>query len=308
MVKLNNKKIRWIVRHIVNVGDVSMKDAADIYELSVRRVEQLVKTYKETGEYPTLSMKRRPKTYLNEGQKQIIQKAYEESLLGARLLRYHIQKYYKQNISHNKIHQYLTVLGLAKPNPKKQKKRKRCRYERKHSLSLVHADWLEHNGVQVIAYEDDASRKILSIGEFANATADNAILVLKEAESAVSGYNGGICGINTDRGSQFYANESWKKKKGISQFEQYLDDHGIKHVPSRRNNPQTNGKIERWFQEYIKHRYRFETVQEFVRWYNARIHGSLRLDWGETPDEAFIRKLKPESILGLFFKTVDMGG
>lgn len=103
-------------------------------------------------------------------------------------------------------------------------------------------------------------------------------------------------------------NEGEKKKKGISQFEQYLEDHGIRHVPSRRNNPQTNGKIERWFQEYIKHRHRFETVQEFVRWYNNRIHGSLRLDWGETPDEAFIRKLKPESILGLFFKTVDMGG
>jgi len=160
----------------------------------------------------------------------------------------------------------------------------------------------------VIAYEDDASRKILSIGEFTNATADNAILMLKEAESTVSGYNGGICEINTDRGSQFYANEGEKKKKGISQFEQYLEDHGIKHVPSRRNNPQTNGKIERWFQEYIKHRHRFETVQEFVRWYNNRIHGSLRLDWGETPDEAFIRKLKPESILGLFFNTVDMGG
>ena len=44
-----------------------------------------------------------------------------------------------------------------------------------------------------------------------------------------------------------------------------------------------------------------------MRWYNNRIHGSLRLDWGETPDEAFIRKLKPENILGLFFKTVDMG-
>jgi hypothetical protein len=60
--------------------------------------------------------------------------------------------------------------GLARPHPKKQKKRKRCRYERKHSLSLVHADWLDYDGVQVIAFEDDASIKILSIGEFANAT------------------------------------------------------------------------------------------------------------------------------------------
>jgi transposase len=72
MAKLNNKRVRWIVRHIANVGDLSMKDAADIYEISVRRVEQLVKTYKETGEYPTLSMKRRPKTHLTDEQKRII--------------------------------------------------------------------------------------------------------------------------------------------------------------------------------------------------------------------------------------------
>ncbi len=75
------------------------------------------------------------------------------------------------------------------------------------------------------------------------------------------------------------------------------------HIPSRRNNPQTNGKIERWFQEYIKHRHKFKSVNEFKYWYNDRIHGSLKLEWGETPNEAFIRKLQSESILGLFFKT-----
>ena len=80
-----------------------------------------------------------------------------------RLLRGYIQKHYKRNISHNKIHQHLLEVGLARHNLKKQKKRKRCRYERKHSLSLVHADWLDYDGTQVIAYEDDTSRKILSL-------------------------------------------------------------------------------------------------------------------------------------------------
>jgi len=42
MVKLNNKKIRWIVRHVVDVGDMSTSDAADIYRISIRRVQQLV--------------------------------------------------------------------------------------------------------------------------------------------------------------------------------------------------------------------------------------------------------------------------
>jgi hypothetical protein len=78
---------------------------------------------------------------------------------------------------------------------------RRCRYERKHSLSLVHADWLDYDGTQVIAYEDDASRKILSIGEFTNAITDNAIGVFKRAEDMARAYRGKITAVNTDRGS-----------------------------------------------------------------------------------------------------------
>ncbi len=56
-----------------------------------------------------------------------------------------------------------------------------------------------------------------------------------------------------------------------------------------------------WY-EYDKHRWRFKTLKQFIDWYNDRLHGALSLDWGETPNEAFIRKLRPESLLGLFFK------
>jgi len=137
-----------------------------------------------------LNPKRRPKTHLTDDQKKVIKQAYSESYLGAKLLRYHIKRKYNQNIPQNKIHEYLLELGYARPNPKKQKKRKRCRYERKYSLSLIHADWLEYQGKYIIAYEDDASRKILSIGEFDNATTENAIIVLKEAEKEAQRFNG----------------------------------------------------------------------------------------------------------------------
>ena len=155
-----------------------------------------------------------PKTHLSDEEKQIIEDAYNGSFLGARLLGFHIQKHYKRNIPHNKIHQHLLEVELARHNLKKQKKRKRCRYERKHSLSLVHADWLDYEGTQVIAYEDDASRKILSIGEFTNATTDNAISVFKRAEDIAREYRGKITAVNTDWGTQFYASGGEKKKKG----------------------------------------------------------------------------------------------
>jgi hypothetical protein len=54
----------------------------------------------------------------------------------------------------------------------------------------------------------------------------------------------------TDRGSQFYANEGERKEKGISQFEAYLAEHGIKHLLCRVNHPQTNGKLERFYGVY----------------------------------------------------------
>jgi len=62
----------------------------------------------------------------------------------------------------------------------------------------------------------------------------------------------------------------------------YLESKRIIHIPSGGNNPQTNGKIERWFQEYLRHRNKFNSANEFKDWYNDRIHGSLELEWGET--------------------------
>ena len=138
MVKLTDKKIKWAVKQIINKGESTVVVAA-IYGVSARRIQQLVKSYKETGEYPVLDRKRRPRTPLSDEEERIIERGYNESFLGARLLRYHIRKHYKRNISHNKIHQHLLAVGLARPNPRKQKKRKRCRYERKHTPPLTGA-------------------------------------------------------------------------------------------------------------------------------------------------------------------------
>ena len=38
----------------------------------------------------------------------------------------------------------------------------------------------------------------------------------------------------------------------------------------------------------------------FVEWYNNRIHGVLDLECGENPNDACIRKMGSEIILGMF--------
>jgi len=303
MTKLNPKKVKWITDEVVIRG-VDTATVAKIQGISQRRVQQLVKYYKEHGNYYQLKMTRRPKKELTVEEKKIIDEAFKESQLGARLLHYHIKKHYGTSISHNKIHAYLLKKGKARQNPKKQKKRKRKRYERKHAFSSVHADWTYYKGKWVIAYLDDSTRYILAIGEFEKATTKNALTTLAEAEKEAESFNDYIRAINTDRGSQFYANGGEKKKKGLSLYQRTLQEKGIKHIVSRKNNPQTNGKLERWFQEYKKHRHRFNSKESFKNWYNSRIHGALCLEWGETPEEAVLRKLKPECLLGLFFKNI----
>ena len=57
----------------------------------------------------------------------------------------------------------------------KQHRRKWVRYERKHSLSLVHSDWFEFDGWKVILVEDDASRFITGYGKFKHATSENTL-------------------------------------------------------------------------------------------------------------------------------------
>ena len=304
MTKLTNKKIKWITNEVVK-REVDTDIVARVMKVSQRRVQQIVKYYIEHGEYLQLNMTRRPSTELNDEQKRMINLVWDENRLGARLLHVHLKEECHVKIPKNKIHQYLTATKRSVPNPRKQKKRKRCRYEREHSFSLLHTDWTQYEDLQVIAYLDDASRNILSLGEFSEATSENALIALEEAENvAKEEYNTPILAINTDRGSQFYASARKGKKQGITTFQQTLHEKGIKHILSRKGNPQTNGKIERWFREYKRYRNRFESAQAFKEWYNRRLHGALRLDWAENPGQAIIRKLPSASLLGLFFKNV----
>ncbi len=300
MTKLTDKKIRYICRHANSVGDCATKRLAQQYDVSPRRIQQLVKQYKQTGKFPCLNPDRRPKGKpLTTVEKEIIDTTWDETRFGARLL-YHELRHRGHYIPHHKINKYLIKEKRTLPNPNKQKKRKRCRYERDHSFSLIHGDWhrtsLDHP--HVIIWLDDASRYAFVGAEFPEATAGHSIDTFQKVIDQSSTFHAFIRDVNTDRGTQFYSNHP----NSTSQFQEFLKENEIRHVPSKRNNPQTNGKLERLWYEYDKHRWRFETIEEFIQWYNHRLHGSLWLEIGENPSDALIRKLDPGSLLGYFME------
>ncbi len=75
-------------------------------------------------------------------------------------------------------------------------------------------------------------------------------------------------------------------------FEEFCRENGVRHILCRYNHPQSNGKLEKWFDLYRRHRDDFESFEAFIDWYN-RVRPHMSLDWAnlETPEKAFWRKL-----------------
>lgn len=288
-MKLNERKMRYIIKHI-QTGK-SLREVGKEIKISYERVRQIYKYYQENKMIPELKKVGRPKKLLSGYEINLVLESYSKHKSSASILNKIIKIEKGVSINHNKVHEILLENGMAIKEPKKSRQRKPwVRYERDHSLSAVHMDWMydEKRGKNIIAVIDDASRKILSYGEFNRATVENTILVLKEALKY-----GEIREVITDRGSQFTANKTDKKGNHKSKFAIFCKENGIKQILCRVKHPQSNGKIERWFGLYRQKRDMFGNLSEFVYWYNhIKPHLSLNMEILETPEMAFRRKFK----------------
>jgi putative transposase len=199
-----------------------------------------------------------------------------------------IERDYGKHINHNRIHRILLDLGMAKKKDKKDIRNKDwIRYERRHSLTAVHIDWyyyaLMHHWV--FAVLDDASRKLLGLIECNSPTTEKSIEGMQEALK-----HGIIKQCICDHGSQFVSNIG-----GDSRFVEFLDENEIKQILCKIKHPQSNGKVEKFFDLYQNKRSLFKSKEEFIVWYNeVRPHRSLNFEILETPQQAFIRKMKAE--------------
>ncbi|MCL2358997.1 DDE-type integrase/transposase/recombinase [Candidatus Bathycorpusculum sp.] len=301
MVKVKNKReLKWCIeKHAAD--KITAKYAANKLKMTPRRFKQIYAKYKKTNITPTIGQTLgRPKNQLTQETIEIINQAYQKDHLGAQYLQKIIYAHQKITISKRTIHEVLLKLGYAHHQPNKQKRRAPwIRYERKHSLSMVHTDW-HHcaNGKYLCTILDDASRKIIAAGEFDNETTKNAIIVLKKAQKECRQWYS-IHSILTDHGTQFYANKRDAQGVAEHEYEQYLKEHHIRHILCRVNHPQTNGKLEKFHDLYNNHRFRFESLAEFVDWYNNRPHGAFNLWEAETPNMMFVKKLWPEVWLSM---------
>jgi transposase InsO family protein len=196
-------------------------------------------------------------------------------------------------IDNNRVHAILQEFDSVTENPKKQgRQRPWVRWERDFSLVTVHLDWYQNSRDQwCLAVEDDASRKILGMIEKDSRSGAASIELLDDVRDRTA-TDGEILEVITDHGTEFYANRRDEDGNAEHSFEQYLADNDIQHTLCAVGRPQSNGKIERYFQTYDKHRWRFDSLEDFLEYYNhQRPHQSLRYDDLETPADAFDRLL-----------------
>ena len=93
---------------------------------------------------------------------------------------------------------------------------------------------------------------------------------------------GKITQLISDHGTQFTGNKLDKKGIANHVFRNYVESTGIDFINARVGHPQTNGKLEKWFDCYKKHRGRFKSLQGFLHWYGMiKPHMSLKFNKAE---------------------------
>jgi putative transposase len=293
MKKLNQKKVKWIVREM-DKGERSVYRIAKTMDVTPQWVREIYRTYHKTGNYLFPQKPgRKPRPILTEERNLVLSTRKEYPLSGAVALEKIIDgKGF--HIGHNRIHRILKEEGLAIDEPHKQRRRKWIRYQRRYSNSLWHADWFEQKQDHIILFQDDASRFITGYGIFKNANTKNTVCVLK---TAVECY-GIPHQLMTDHGVQFTSlPRQTCSDPRPNLFQQTLEGFGIKHIKARVKHPQSNGKVERVILTIKQLGVYFECWDAAVSYYNyERPHSSLENGCLRTPYQAFIDKSRENKI------------
>jgi putative transposase len=288
MKKLNQRKVKWIIREI-DKEQKSVYRIAKTMDITPQWARELHHYFHKIHRYPYPKKSGRKPRLISEEEKKIVLETRQQHPLSAVTLEKILDEQ-GIHIGHNRIHKILKQEGLAKDEPHKQRRRKWVRYERRYSNSLWHADWFEQTREQIILFEDDASRLITGYGVFSNANMENTNQVLNQA---INNY-GTPKQMMTDHGTQFTTlpRETCPDPQQ-NMFQQLLKRYGIIHIKARVKHPQSNGKVERAGQTIQQLRKHFTDWDETVYYYNfKRPHSSLESGHLRTPYEAFIDKMR----------------
>ena len=191
----------------------------------------------------------------------------------------HLKVHCNIAVSHHQIYNLLVDTKRNNPLNYTRRIKGKKRYERMHSMSLLHADWKDVATNPMITFLDDHSRFITASEKFTEATAENSIRLL---ELTIKQF-GKPKQVITDRGTQFWNNRG----DDPAEFTQFCIDNNIQHIKCSKGSPQANGKLENFHGQYDAESWRFKSHTKYIKYWNyKRPHGGIGFLY---PYEVFVR-------------------
>ena len=184
-------------------------------------------------------------------------------------------------IAEGSVYAIMRRLNMNEPLPRPRKKHAYVRFEREHSNSMWQTDWKQIDAERwLTAYLDDHSRFVPGavIAETPTTAASIGLL-----EACVEEW-GRPREVLTGHDVQYVP-----VRGGTGAFGSRLGELGIKHILGAVGKPTTTGKIERWWGTVDREAWRFETLDDFLFYYN-RVRPHQSLDY-EKPMEVFLADL-----------------
>ena len=242
-MKLEQEDVERICRRVID-HDLDTQLVADQFEISRRRVRQLAKDYRESGEIPQLETPGRTShaEYPADLEDRILS-LREQLGLGAVAVAHVLGVRDDFSIDNNVVHGILKEYEHASENEDKQGRcRPSVRFERDYSVVTVHMDWYQNDrGQWCLAVEDDASRKVLRMIEDESHSAARSVSLLDEMRENYAP-QGEILEVITDHGSEFVDTHQDERPCLDHEFERYLADNDILHTPARLEGQNRTGR------------------------------------------------------------------
>lgn len=241
-------ELRWrVVREAVE-GDVSLSELERVFGVSAHTIQEWVRRYHHGGidalvPLPSYPMSRARAAGAQAKRDAVAATRREHPEWGTRRIRDELRRDEGLGVSETAVRRTLHEEGLMpERSPAAAREHPPRRFERAEPNQLWQSDIFtfllrKHERLYLTAFMDDHSRFLVS---HVVAHHQRSSLVMEALRRAIADF-GPPREALTDQGRQYTA---WR---GETEFEQELRHHGIRHVKSRPQHPQTLGKIERFW-------------------------------------------------------------
>jgi transposase InsO family protein len=252
-------KARLVITAVI-VENRPVSEVARSYGVARSWICTLLARHQAEGEAAFEPRSRRPKTSPNaigdatagliiELRKELAGQGLDA---GPDTIAWHLARHHQVKVSAATVARYLARHGLVVPEPRKRPKSSYIRFAAEQPNECWQADFTHYplaggTGTEILTWLDDHSRYALSVTAWNRVTGP---AVLAEFRAAAAAY-GAPASTLTDNGMVFTTRLSGGRG-GRNAFEHELRRLGIKQKNGKPGHPQTQGKVERFWQTLKK--------------------------------------------------------